>query len=215
MQLFTVQGKPIVKLYCSGLVQAVGEISMQSLLENAKIRESVLRLDVDQYHRLCNSGIIPERTELLEGVVVEKMGKSPLHSWTVGFLEEWFRTHLPPDLFVRVEQPLTIGASEPEPDLAVIAGHRGQFRDQHPTTASLVVEVAITTVELDRAKADIYSQAGVAEYLLVLPKQRQVIAYGDLSNGVYQSIQTLNKEATISLMSLCRASLDLSQLFPD
>lgn len=188
---------------------------MQSLLENSGIRDAVLRLDVDQYHRLCNSGIIPERTELLEGVVVEKMGKSPLHSWTVGFLEEWFRTHLPPNLYVRVEQPLTIGASEPEPDLAVIAGHRGLFRDQHPTTASLVVEVAITTVELDRAKADIYSQSGIAEYLLVLPKLQQVIVYGDLSNGVYQSIKTLNKDAAISLINLCHASLDLSQLFPD
>ncbi len=188
---------------------------MQSLLENAEIRDAVLRLDVDQYHRLCSSGIIPERTELLEGVVVEKMGKSPLHSWTVSFLEEWFRTHLPPELFVRVEQPLTIGASEPEPDLAVIAGHRGLFRDQHPTTATLVVEVAITTIELDRAKADIYAQAGIAQYLLVLPKQQQVIVYANVLNGVYQSMQTLNKETAISLMSLCHASLNLSQLFPE
>lgn len=188
---------------------------MQSLLENSGIRDAVLRLDVDQYHRLCSFSIVPERTELLEGIVVEKTGKSPLHSWTVGFLEEWFRTHLPPNLYVRVEQPLTIGTSEPEPDLAVIAGHRGQFREQHPTTASLVVEVAITTVELDRAKANIYSQAGVADYLLVLPNQQQVIVYGNLSNGVYQSIQTLNKDATISLVSICRESLDLSQLFPD
>lgn len=188
---------------------------MQSLLENSEIRDAVLRLDVDQYHRLCSSGIIPERTELLEGVVVEKMGKSPLHSWTVGVLDEWFRTHLPPDFFVRVEQPLTIGASEPEPDLAVIAGHRGLFRDEHPTTAYLVVEVAITTVELDRAKADIYSQAGIPQYLLVLPKQQQVIVYGDLSNGVYQSIKTLNKDAAISMISPCNASLELSQLFAD
>jgi hypothetical protein len=53
---------------------------MQSLLENSGIRDAVLRLDVDQYHRLCSSGIVPERTELLEGVVVEKIGKSPFRN---------------------------------------------------------------------------------------------------------------------------------------
>ena len=140
---------------------------MQNLLENPVIRDAVLRLDVEQYHRLCSSGIIPESTELLEGVVVEKMGKdrrrnncrlpdvghvfnvpgtmescptyfcrspkSPLHSWTVAFLGEWFRRHLATGLMLRVEQPLTLGNSEPEPDLAVVAGSRDNFRLCHPS----------------------------------------------------------------------------------
>jgi Uma2 family endonuclease len=189
-------------------------MSMHSLLENPGIRDAVLRLDIEQYHLLCSSGIIPERTELLEGVLVEKMGKSPLHTWTVGFLEEWIRAHLPDHLYVRVEQPLTMGASEPEPDLALIEGHRGLFRELHPTSAILVVEVAITTIELDRAKAEIYARAGVPQYVLVLPKQQQVQVFDGLSEGRYQSIRTVTKEDLIVMNGLKDATLALANLFP-
>jgi Uma2 family endonuclease len=187
---------------------------MRSLLDNPGIRDAVLRLDIEQYHQLCGSGIIPERTELLEGIVLEKMGKSSVHTWTVGFLEEWIRAHLPDHLYLRVEQPLTMGESEPEPDLALIEGHRGLFRELHPTSAILVVEVAITTIELDRAKAEIYARDGVPQYLLVLPKQQQLQVYDGLSEGRYQSLRTATKEDSIVMNGLNDATLALANLFP-
>lgn len=188
---------------------------MQSLLENSSIRDAVLRLDVDQYHRLCNSGIIPERTELLEGVVVEKMGKSPLHTWTVAFLEDWFRNSLRDGLLLRVEQPLTLGASEPEPDLAIVAGHRDDFRRCHPQHAEVVVEVAVTTAELDRAKSRIYAEASIPTYFLVLPEQKQVILFRDVRDGVYATRETLTSGSQIRLREICGAALDIGQLFSE
>lgn len=188
---------------------------MQNLLENSGIRDAVLRLDVDQYHRLCNSGIVPERTELLEGVVVEKMGKSPLHTWTVAFLEEWFRNNLRDGLLLRVEQPLTLGISEPEPDLAIVTGHRDDFRHCHPPFAEVVVEVAVTTAELDRAKSRIYAEASIPLYVLVLPEQTQVILFRDARDGVYTVRETLMPGSQIRMLDICGAPLDVGQLFPE
>ena len=188
---------------------------MQSLLENPVIRDAVLRLDVEQYHRLCSSGIIPESTELLEGVVVEKMGKSPLHTWTVAFLEEWFRGHLQSGLMLRIEQPLTLGNSEPEPDLAVVAGSRDDFRRCHPSSALLVIEVAITTSEMDRAKAAIYATAGISQYLLVQPEQKQVVVFENCIDRIYSTRRTLSIAESLVLPDFCDAELRLAELFPE
>lgn len=188
---------------------------MQSLLENLGIRDAVLRLDVEQYHRLCSSGIVPERTELLEGVVVEKTGKSPLHTWTVAFLEDWFRKNLRDGLLLRVEQPLTLGTSEPEPDLAVVSGHRDDFRLCHPQHAEVVVEVAVTTAELDRAKSRIYAEAGVPLYLLVLAEPKQVVVFRDVRDGVYTVRESFTPGSQIRLPEICDIALDVGQLFPE
>ena len=48
---------------------------MSSLLDHPIVRESALRLHVDQYHQLCDAGIIPERTELIDGIVVKNDGQ--------------------------------------------------------------------------------------------------------------------------------------------
>ncbi len=188
---------------------------MQSLLENPVIRDAVLKLDVEQYHRLCSSGIIREKTELLEGVVVEKMGKSPLHSWTVAFLEEWFRHQLRTGLLLRVEQPLTLGMSEPEPDLAVVAGTRDDFRQSHPSSALLVVEVAVTTTDMDQAKAAIYANAGIDQYLLVQPEKKQIIVFDCWTNRAYSKQRVIATGDTLLLPEICKAELNLSQLFAE
>jgi len=190
-------------------------VAMQNVLESPGIRDAILRLDVDQYHRLCSSGIISERTELLDGVVVEKMGKSPLHTWTVAVLEDWLRNHLRDGLLLRVEQPLTLGNSEPEPDLAVIAGCRDDFQKCHPSSALLVVEVAITTADLDQAKSAVYAHAGIVQYLLVMPEQKQVIVFEDPSETSYTTKRILAAGEPILLSGICDRKLDLSLLFAE
>ena len=81
---------------------------MASILEQPAVREAVLPISVEQYHRLGEAGIVPERTELLRGIVVEQMIKTPLHTWTVQRLVDWLRSAAPAGLHVRQEQPLTL-----------------------------------------------------------------------------------------------------------
>lgn len=184
---------------------------MASTLDNPGVRRSALKLGVDQYHRLCESGIVPERTELLGGIVVEKMGKSPLHTWTVSFLAEWLRKLITETQTVRVEQPLTLGDSEPEPDIAVVDGQLDDFRAAHPSSARLAIEIAISTEEVDRAKATIYAAAGVQEYWLVLPKLKQVVIHRevDASSERYAVTETIDTS-----LSWKTATMNCCDLFP-
>ena len=102
-------------------------------------------LSVEAYHALGEAGLIPERTELLYGFVYHKMSKSPLHTFLVLRLLRLLQAVLPPGLYLRPEQPLTCVDSEPEPDLAVVFGSEEAFRQAHPRTAELVIEVCVST----------------------------------------------------------------------
>ena len=71
--------------------------------------------------------------------------------------------------------PLAISStSEPEPDIAIVTGTPRDYRDEHPTTAELVVEIADTTLAYDRArKTALYAQAGIQEYWILNLVDRQ------------------------------------------
>ena len=188
---------------------------MTSILDNPAIRQAILSVSVEQYHRLGEAGLIHENTELLKGVIVEKMIKSPAHSWLVQFLVDWLRANLPPDLHVRQEQPLTFADSEPEPDLAVVAGGPDDYRSAHPSTALLVIEVAVSSGELDREKAHVYAAAGISEYLIVLPEENCVEAYSLPQLSAYSHVRKLARGELLNLTSLPHAALQLSTLFRD
>ncbi len=79
-----------------------------------------------------------------------------------------------PTLRARKDGALTPRDSEPEPDLAIVAGTHEDFFHAHPTTAALAIEVAVTNPHDDRALAEIYAEAGVGEYWVVLPKERAI-----------------------------------------
>ena len=54
--------------------------------------------------------------------------------------------------------------SEPEPDVAVVAGTPREYLSAHPPTAALVVEVADSSLGLDRRlKSALYARAGSHE----------------------------------------------------
>jgi Uma2 family endonuclease len=70
---------------------------------------------------------------------------------------------------VRPRLPLALGDdSEPEPDIAVVIGSTRDYRDAHPTTALLILEVADSSLAFDRAnKARVFARAGIADYWLI------------------------------------------------
>src|SRR4051794_15851211 len=116
---------------------------MLSVLEQPEIRARVPACSIEQYHRMFEHGILGEKFELIRGVIIKKMPQSPSHATTVELLREHLEGSLPASVFVRQEKPLTLPDSEPEPDLAVIPGHRHDYRHAHPTAAALIVEVAL------------------------------------------------------------------------
>lgn len=187
--------------------------AMSSILDNRALREAVLPISVQQYHQLGEAGIIDARTELLWGFIVTKMIKSPDHTWIVQHLVHSLRPHLPAGWHLRQEQPLTFTDSEPEPDVAVVAGTPDDYRVAHPSTAILVIEVDVSSAALDRQKAQLYATAGVLEYLIVLPAERSVEVYREPSCQGYARRDTFGSDAGIELLSLAGLVLDVSPLF--
>src|SRR5882672_2032184 len=104
-------------------------------------------LSVEAYRTLGEAGLIPKNTELLYGFVYRKMSKSPLHSYLVQLLHELLTRTVSGKCVIRTEQPITCDDSEPEPDVAVVNGRNEDFRNHHPRTAELVVEVCVSSHE--------------------------------------------------------------------
>jgi len=186
---------------------------MISILENASIRRQVAPLSVETYHALGQMGSLPENVELLRGMLVEKMSKSPLHSAICQRLLRRLRTACEPALSVRQEQPLTLADSEPEPDLAIVPASPDDYAGGHPQTALLVIEVAISTEERDTAKADIYAGAGVPEYWLILPAAREVVVFRGAGPAGYSERSVIGGNTTITAENVQKFALAISDLF--
>lgn len=163
---------------------------MIELLERPAVRRRVLPFSVERYHRLRDLGVVPVKTELLNGLIVEKMTKSPLHTLLAHRLLDRLTVDLPPGYQVQKEDPLTLATSEPEPDIAIVLGDTETYRDHHPTRAELTVEIAVSSVDVDRAKADLYAGAGVSVYWLVVADARAVEVYTQPRTNGYRSMET-------------------------
>src|SRR5688572_19693815 len=106
----------------------------------------VHRLTADEYHQLIESGGLDEdtRVELIEGLLVDMSPKSREHENVIAWLAALLIDGVDRRQYqVRVGAPLSLGTSEPEPDVMVI--EQDAPRPYHPATASLVVEVAVSS----------------------------------------------------------------------
>src|SRR5712692_1014562 len=101
---------------------------------------------VDEYHRMGETGILPEypRTELLCGTIMVSESISPRHAATVDRIADLWRSYLGQRVIVRVQNPVTLPEelSEPEPDIALLERRADFYRDAHPGRADtlLVIE---------------------------------------------------------------------------
>jgi Uma2 family endonuclease len=157
--------------------------------------------------------VVDRRTELLRGVIVEKMTKSPLHEYLSGRIYELALAAIRPGLSVRKEGPLTLIDSEPEPDVAVVDGTAEEFRKVHPVTALLVVEIAVSSEEIDREKIAIYAEAGVAEFWLVVPAIRTVEVYAQPEGKKYRERRVLGSGETVASATVPKLRVNVDALF--
>lgn len=186
---------------------------MTALLEVLEIRERVSPLSVAEYHQLGEFNENGRRTELIQGIVIEKMSKSPLHYTMIERVREILAGQIQPGWTLRQEGPLTLADSEPEPDVAIVLGPRGTYDLAHPTTAELAVEVAVTSLEIDRVKALIYAEAGVKEYWIVCPEEKQVEVYRQPGAKGYAERTMMAPPAVIECAALPGIHVDLATLF--
>lgn len=161
---------------------------------------------------MVERNLAPERSELLRGVIVEKMPKSILHIKLACELFALLFTTLGSRFWVRQEAPLTLGDSEPEPDISVVAGTAREYL-QHPKTAKLVVEVSVTTLSEDRDLATIYAEAGVEEYWIINAADRCIEVFTLPTDGVYSNRAVFASNDTAVSHALPGIELHVGSLF--
>ena len=178
-----------------------------AILENQAVWERATPISVEAYHLLYKEGLISERTELLEGVVVEKMPKDPIHAELVRRIFQFIKNKT--DLKVLKEDPINTGFSEPEPDIAIVP--LGDYSKSHPKEALVVIEVANTSLGIDRAKASIYAKANIPEYIIINLQNNILEYYYAPVDGKYSSAKILQKDENFSSASVPEISFKLDE----
>ena len=125
----------------------------------------------EEYHRAADVGLIrpEERLELVKGEILQKFGERDTpHATALRKTTDALEAAFASGFDIRPQLPLALAAdSEPEPDVAAVAGSVDDFPEEHPTPEQtrLVVEISDSTLSVDRGmKAALYAEAGIPEY---------------------------------------------------
>jgi Uma2 family endonuclease len=178
-----------------------------------------------EYERLVDEGIFreDEHLELLDGLLVVREPQGSRHGAAVAALCAVLARAFGAGFHVRPQLPLALdAASEPEPDVVVVRGDAWDYVSSHPSAAALVVEIAETSLAIDREhKSSLYARAGVADYWIVnLPETvlevyRQPAASASAPFGsAYRSVQRLAPGAAISPLAAPGAPIRITDLLP-
>jgi len=124
---------------------------------------------------------------------------------------------------IREEKPIALDRrSEPEPDIAVVPGGLRDYLTDHPSRPVLIVEVAETSLKLDRLrKGGLYARAGIAEYWIVDLVGEALEVYRDPVRATsghggwkYDSVRVLRRNAVVTPLAAPRARIRVASLLP-
>ena len=186
--------------------------------EGSTLDEIRLRWTREMYERLAERGGFEGlRVELIHGQILDKVSPqgSP-HSAAVALLQVELATVFAEGAHVRTRLPFrALNDSEPEPDLAVVAGSPRDYASQHPSSALLVVEVSQSSLETDRfLKAQVYAESGIADYWIVNLRDACIEVHRDPQGSAYLSRTTYGVDDVVSPLTRSKASIAVADLLP-
>ena len=179
----------------------------------------------DEYQRMADMGLFDgKRVELIDGEVIEMSPQCTPHAVAVMLADRLLETAFPRDRYsIRTQMPAALGEeSEPEPDLVVSEGQPRDFLGSHPSDPLLVVEVADSSLPIDRStKARVYASAGVEDYWILNVNDRQLEVHRRPvrdplreSGSGYSEVVFLGVGDTVSPLEAPQAELRVADLLP-
>ena len=128
--------------------------------------------DVERYEEAIVRGVFTteDPIELIDGELITHMAPQySTHATAVQLASIASDRVFGDGYYIRQQVPLHLGSrSMPEPDVAVVRGRVRDFARAHPTSAELVVEVADSSLAIDRGrKLRLYAREGILEYWIV------------------------------------------------
>ena len=178
-----------------------------------------------EYDQLIEKGVFgPEdRVELLGGALVVREPQGSPHAMGIRMAEEALRRVFAVGWDVRGQLPVALDDdSEPEPDISVVPGSFRDYRHGHPPRAVLIVEVAESSLSLDRAvKGSLYARARVPDYWIVNLVDRALEVHRDPAPDAaarygwrYSTVATLRAADTVTPLSAPDSPISVTDLVP-
>jgi Uma2 family endonuclease len=179
----------------------------------------VKRWTVDEYHKLLDCGFFAENEafELIDGWIIPKCKRSPWHCAVQNYLLDQFVDCLPDGYVEYMGCSITMSASEPEADLAIVRGPMRYDRHSFPEEVLVAIEVCEqNTVARDYdLKMNLYAREGIREYWIVDHASQEVkiftrpVRVGDTA-AKYESCEVFPKGKTVPLVLDGKHIIDLS-----
>jgi len=164
------------------------------------------RLTVKQYDRMVAAGILGkrDRVELIEGILVAKMGRNPPHVQSCNKALRELQQLSRAGWHVRKEDPIVVSdLSKPEPDLAVVRGAIEDYdhREVTATDVVLVVEIGDSTLRADQQEMrPIYATSSIPIYWIINLVDRQVEVYSEPAGGDYRKVEIFSREQDVPVI---------------
>ena len=176
-----------------------------------------------EYDRLIEAEFFrpDDRIELIGGHMVVKEPQSSPHAAAITRVHRVLSSAFGPQWLVRMQMALALDdESEPEPDLSVVPADPDDYEAGYPTTAALVVEVALSRLGFDRRhKSNLYARARIADYWIVnLPDDRLEVFRDPMPDSDatfgwrYGLTVALGREQRVTPLALPTASIAVAEL---
>jgi Uma2 family endonuclease len=168
-----------------------------------------------EYDALIDAGFfVGEHIELLFGRLVEMSPIGRPHNYAVTRLSELLLPALLGRAQVRIQCSFAaLEDTEPEPDVAIVA--RRDYLDDHPKEAHLIIEVAETSLWMDRkTKRHAYEKAGIPEYWIVNLVDGVIEMYCDLREGAYREVRTFGRGESLAVPGFADVILKVDDVLP-
>lgn len=155
-------------------------------------------ISIAMFDRMIDAGVFDGgddiRLELLSGRLNMMSPIGDRHADAVDWLARWSILRADgADVLVRVQNPLTLPASQsvPQPDIAWVTRRRYADRRPRADEVALLVEVAETSLDFDTGpKAALYAAAGIPDYWVIDLVGRAVVVFRDPRDGLYETRST-------------------------
>jgi len=194
---------------------------MSAALQNPP-RKRWTRAECD---RLEAAGIFDQqRVELIEGELIDKMGKNRPHVGVATLLMAWLSQVFGGRL-VSAEAPIDVApednpTNQPVPDLIVVKREYSESRfwsaPPQPRDLDLVVEIADTSVPFDLTiKAALYARAGIAEYWVLDIPGRRLMVHRDPQGDRYGSVTAYNEMEGLAPLAAPDSVFQVRTVFPE
>ncbi len=157
---------------------------------------SQVKWSVEDYHQMIKACIlVNRRVELIEGDIIEMSPEGPLHASRIRRGANYLRDILVNLALVSEAHPITLGNSEPEPDLAIVRLPESRYDASHPQAEDIfwLIEIADATLSKDlNEKKRIYAAAGINEYWVMNLKANLLTVFRQPINNDYSVKLELN-----------------------